>query len=190
MSSPSAPLTLPANCCALPFSSRPAPSSRRAGSSLCCLTLPTASLTLPLILSVSSPMSKLLDILAAPGAGARHSRIKNHRAFNGFLALAHVAEQPALDESFAGIIAWNSLPPALEHDAMAERLMAWLQPGGRLLLSGDGDTGGYAAALTRRGMVEMAHVEHDASCDGAMVSLLRKPCSVFLPSPRTCSGVH
>ena len=81
----------------------------------------------------------------------------------------------ALDESFAGIIAWNSLPPALEHDAMAERLMAWLQPGGRLLLSGDGDTGGYAAALTRRGMVEMAHVEQDASCDGAMVSLLRKP---------------
>jgi trans-aconitate methyltransferase len=81
----------------------------------------------------------------------------------------------ALEESFAGIIAWNSLPPALEHDAMAERLMAWLQPGGRLLFSGDGDTAGYAAALTRRGMVEMAHVEHDTSCDGAMVSLLRKP---------------
>jgi trans-aconitate methyltransferase len=81
----------------------------------------------------------------------------------------------ALDETFAGIIAWNSLPPATEHDAMAERLMGWLQPGGRLLLSGDGDAAACTAALARRGMVEMAHVEHDASCDGAMVSLLRKP---------------
>lgn len=81
----------------------------------------------------------------------------------------------ALDETFAGIIAWNSLPPALEHDAMAERLMAWLQPGGRLLLGGDSDATGYAATMTRRGMVEMAHVENDTSCDHATVWLFRKP---------------
>ena len=80
----------------------------------------------------------------------------------------------ALDETFAGAIAWNSLPSAAGCDAMAERLMAWLQPGGRLLLGGHSDASGYAGALTRRGMVEMAHVGHDASCDGATVSLMRK----------------
>lgn len=77
----------------------------------------------------------------------------------------------ALDESFAGIVAWNSLSllPPTDQDAMAERIMAWLKPGGRLLCNGDG------GALTRRGMVEMAHVDSDACCDGARVSLMRKP---------------
>jgi len=76
-----------------------------------------------------------------------------------------------LDECFAGIVAWNSLPllPSGDQDAMAARIMAWLQPGGRLLCSGDG------AALSRRGMVEMAHVDSDAACHGARVSLMRKP---------------
>jgi trans-aconitate methyltransferase len=76
-----------------------------------------------------------------------------------------------LDESFAGVVAWNSLPllPSGDQDAMAERIMAWLKPGGRLLRSGDD------AALSRRGMVEMAQVDSDASCNGARVSLMRKP---------------
>jgi trans-aconitate methyltransferase len=82
-----------------------------------------------------------------------------------------------LDESFAAVLAWNSLqqlPPA-EQDAMAERVMGWLQPGGRLLFKGNEDGAAHGAALARRGMVEMAHVEHDPSCDGAGVWLLRKP---------------
>jgi 2-polyprenyl-3-methyl-5-hydroxy-6-metoxy-1,4-benzoquinol methylase len=81
----------------------------------------------------------------------------------------------ALDESFAGIFAWNSLHllPQTDQDVMAERIMAWLKPGGRFLFSDDAS--GHCAALARRGMVEMAHVEHDACCDGASVSLMRKP---------------
>ena len=81
----------------------------------------------------------------------------------------------ALDETFAGVVAWASLhqlPPS-DQNLMAERIMAWLKPGGRLLFSGD--AAGHGAALARRGMVEMAHVESDPSCDGAGVSLMRKP---------------
>jgi SAM-dependent methyltransferase len=83
----------------------------------------------------------------------------------------------SLNESFAAVIAWNSLPlSAHGHaDAMAERIMGWLRPGGRLLFSGDASAVGAGAALTRRGMVEIAHAEHDPSCDGAGVWLLRKP---------------
>jgi len=86
-----------------------------------------------------------------------------------------------LDETFVGVVAWNSLhllPPA-DQGRMAERAMAWLQPGGRLLFNaaptpqGQGD--GFRAALMRRGMVEMAHAESDPSCGGAGVSLMRKP---------------
>jgi SAM-dependent methyltransferase len=79
------------------------------------------------------------------------------------------------DESFAGAIAWNSLPPPADADAMAERLMGWLQAGGRLLFNGDADIAPLAAALHRRGMVEMAHVARDPACDGADIWLFRKP---------------
>jgi cyclopropane fatty-acyl-phospholipid synthase-like methyltransferase len=86
----------------------------------------------------------------------------------------------ALDETFAGVVAWGSLPqlPIADQGAMAERAMAWLQPGGRLLFNAapvtqdPGDA--FRASLIRRGMVEMAHVESDSSCDGAVVSLVRK----------------
>lgn len=83
--------------------------------------------------------------------------------------------QVALDETFAGVVGWNSLHllSSADHDLMAGRIMAWLEPGGRLLFSGV--AADHGAALTRRGMVEMAHIEHDASCDGANVSLMRKP---------------
>jgi SAM-dependent methyltransferase len=83
----------------------------------------------------------------------------------------------ALDETFAAIVAWNSLhllPPGDQH-AMAERIMTWLKPGGRLLLSGGVDVAGHGAALARRGMGEMAHIGSDASCGGMNVSLMRKP---------------
>jgi cyclopropane fatty-acyl-phospholipid synthase-like methyltransferase len=87
----------------------------------------------------------------------------------------------ALDETYAAVVAWNSLhqlTPA-DHDALAERAMAWLQPGGRLLFNATPVTRkqdeGLGGALARRGMVEMAHVESDASCDGAAVWLFRKP---------------
>src|SRR5690606_32687362 len=62
MSSPSAPWTLPLSCWALPFTSCSRPSARVSASPLCCFTLPAASLTLPLIFSVSSPMDFLLHI--------------------------------------------------------------------------------------------------------------------------------
>lgn len=85
-----------------------------------------------------------------------------------------------LDETFAAVVAWNSLHllPGADQAAMAERAMAWLKPGGRLLLNASAaapDRDGCRATLTRRGMVEMAHVESDPSCDGADVSLMRKP---------------
>lgn len=94
-----------------------------------------------------------------------HTRFPRERWLLGDMRRA------TLDESFAGIVAWNSLSllPATDQDAMAERIMAWLKPGGRLLCSGD------RAALTRRGMVEVAHVNSDNSCAGACVSLMRKP---------------
>jgi 2-polyprenyl-3-methyl-5-hydroxy-6-metoxy-1,4-benzoquinol methylase len=83
----------------------------------------------------------------------------------------------ALDETFAGIVAWSSLEslPSGAQDMMAERIMAWLKPGGRLLLSGNGDVLAHGAALTRRGMAQMAHVDSDPSCGGMNISLMRKP---------------
>lgn len=82
-----------------------------------------------------------------------------------------------LDESFAGVVAWNSLQllPSGDQDTIAERVMAWLKPGGRLLFSGSADVAGHGAALARRGMVEMAHLDCDPSCGGMNVSLMRKP---------------
>ena len=56
-----APFTSPFACWNSPLVSWAAPSSRVAGSSLVCLALPIASLTLPLILSVSSPIEFLLE---------------------------------------------------------------------------------------------------------------------------------
>lgn len=81
----------------------------------------------------------------------------------------------AIDERFAGVIAWRSVPPLADADAMAGRLMEWLQVGGRLLLGGDTDLAALGAALNRRGMVEMTHVAHDPACDGADIWLFRKP---------------
>ncbi len=102
----------------------------------------------------------------------------------------------ALDESFAAVLAWNSLHllSRTDQSLMAERAAAWLQPGGRMLFNvlpaepsnpdgfrsdsrfrDDLNAADYSAALARRGMIEIAHVENDRSCDGAGVWLIRKP---------------
>ena len=101
-----------------------------------------------------------------------------------------------LDESFVVILSWDGLHLLSRSDQrlMAERVAAWLQPGGRLLsntvpraeddLDGfrsgtrfrdDLSAGDDSAALARRGLIEVAHIENDPSCAGAGVWLIRKP---------------
>ncbi|MFA5966652.1 MAG: class I SAM-dependent methyltransferase [Sphingomonas sp.] len=101
-----------------------------------------------------------------------------------------------LDEDFAAILAWESLHLLSRTDqaAMAERVAGWLKPGGRLLFSvlpveqddldgfrpgsrfrDDLSAADYSSALTRRGLIELVHVENDRSCKGAAVWLIRKP---------------
>jgi 2-polyprenyl-3-methyl-5-hydroxy-6-metoxy-1,4-benzoquinol methylase len=101
----------------------------------------------------------------------------------------------ALDEDFAAVLAWESLHHLSRADqaVMAERAAGWLKPGGRLLFSvlpadeddlegfrpgsrfrDDLSAADYSAALTRHGLIEMAHVENDRSCKGAGVWLIRK----------------
>ncbi|MEO5867369.1 MAG: class I SAM-dependent methyltransferase [Sphingomonas sp.] len=101
----------------------------------------------------------------------------------------------AIDEQFAGVLAWNCLShlPRADQGAMAERAASWMQDGARLLFNAqvpdqeamDGFRTGsryhadlapadYSGALATQGLVEMAHVEHDSACGGAGVWLARK----------------
>ncbi len=77
---------------------------------------------------------------------------------------------------------------------MATRAAEWLKRGGRLLFNvapepdtnrndyrpgspyrADLEAADYSAAIARRGLIEMAHVAADPTCDGAGVWLARKP---------------
>lgn len=101
-----------------------------------------------------------------------------------------------LEDRFDAVVAWNSLTWLSHADQalMATRAAEWLKPGGRLLFNAEPDhdptradyrTGtpyradleaaNYSAAITRRGLVEMAHIAEDPSCGGAGVWLARKP---------------
>jgi predicted TPR repeat methyltransferase len=100
-----------------------------------------------------------------------------------------------IDERFDGVLVWNCLAylPRADQAAMAERVDEWMKPDARLLFNvrttaetdlegfrpgsrfrDDLETADYSAALARRGLLEMAHVEHDPACDNAAVWLVRK----------------
>lgn len=102
----------------------------------------------------------------------------------------------ALDGPFDAVIAWNSLTWLTHADQalVATRAAGWLASGGRLLFNAEADhdpmrgdyregspyradleAANYSAALTRRGLIEEAHVVADPACDGAGVWLARKP---------------
>lgn len=101
-----------------------------------------------------------------------------------------------IDETFDGVLAWNCLSQlsAADQDMMAGRAARWLKPDGRLLFNAapeqkaagsadyrpgsrycdDLDAVDYSDALSRRGLIEMAHVAEDTACGGVGVWLARK----------------
>ena len=108
-----------------------------------------------------------------------------------------------LDDTFDAVIAWNSLTWFSHADQalMATRAAEWLKPEGRLLFNAQADhdttvrdyrsgspyradleAANYSAAIARRGLIEVAHVAEDPTCDGAGVWLARKPSRQINPA--------